>query len=68
MTNGKETYLDDAAAGERQALLAVVLVVTAVAGLVLLWPADWEGRVTGEIGSGVSEEDAARVQTLMRAF
>lgn len=65
---GKHPYLNQSAVAERQGLLAVVLVLTAVAGLVLLWRVDWNGHVTREIGAEMSIEDAERVQTILRAF
>lgn len=64
----KTPYLNQPTAAERQGFLAVVLVLTAVAGLILLWRADWAGYVTREIGSEMSSQNADRVQTLLRAF
>lgn len=64
----KSPYLNQPAAAERQGLLAVVLVLTAVAGLVLLCRVDWDVHVTREIGSEMSTRNADRVQTLLRAF
>jgi hypothetical protein len=64
----KHPSLNQASFAERQGLLAVVLVLTAVAGLVLLWRADWNGHVTREIGAEMSIQDAQRVQTILRAF
>lgn len=64
----KSPYLNQPTVAERQGLLAVVLVLTAVAGLVLLWRVDWNGHVTREIGSEMSSQNAERVQTILRAF
>jgi len=64
----KSRYLNLPTVAERQAWLAVVLVLTAVAGLVLLWRADWDSQVTREIGSEMSTRNAERVQTILRAF
>ncbi|CFX25479.1 protein of unknown function [Candidatus Filomicrobium marinum] len=64
----KASFANETATIDRQGVLAAVLVAIAVAGLMLLWPIDREARLSQQIGSELSRQDAQRVQTLMRAF
>lgn len=66
--NSNDAFHHDATAADRQAVLAVVLVLTAVAGLVLLWPSDRGNSVSRQTGVELTDQDTARVQTLLRAF
>lgn len=64
----KASFANETATIDRQGVLAAVLVAIAVAGLMLLWPIDREARLSQQIASELSRQDAQRVQTLMRAF
>lgn len=64
----KASFATEATTIDRQGVLAAVLVAIAVAGLMLLWPIDREGKLSQQIGSELSRQDAQRVQTLLRAF
>lgn len=64
----KVSFANETAAIDRQGVLAAVLVAIAVAGLMLLWSGDRQGKLSQQIGSELSRQDAQRVQTLLRAF
>lgn len=66
MMNSKG-FLRAVNATDRQALLAVVLVLTAVAGLALLWP-PYDRRVLEQMSAETPVLDSDRVRTLLRAF
>lgn len=68
MLNGKDAVFNDATATDRPAVLAVALVLSAVAGLALLWSSDKDELLSSHIAAEMSDSDAARVQTLLRAF
>jgi hypothetical protein len=69
MPNYKDAFLNDATSADRPAVVAAALVLTAVAGLLLLWGTDREERLSRQIGAEMSDaRDVVRVQTLLRAF